>query len=136
METEKDARKYGAGRDDATTAIVARLRQQLEREQQRNEMERQRLLRCARSVHEVARRFPAVRQLYLFGSVLIPERFCFETSDVDVGIVGRLGVEFFELGVALDRHFDRTVELVDIDPTTPLGQLILAQGVCIYDADE
>ncbi|MDW8238335.1 MAG: nucleotidyltransferase domain-containing protein [Acidobacteriota bacterium] len=136
MDSEKDRTQHVAFSDEATAAIVARLRRQREREQQRNETERQRLLRCARSVHEVARQFPAVRQLYLFGSVLIPERFCFETSDVDVGIAGRLGVEFFRLGAALDQHFDRTVELVDIDPTTPLGQWILAQGVCIYDADK
>jgi predicted nucleotidyltransferase len=135
MEIGKDIKQHTAVSDEAMTAIVRRLRRQLEREQQRNEAERQRLLGCAQSVKDVAQRFSAVRQLYLFGSVLMPERFSFETSDVDVGIVGHLGVEFFKFGAALDRHFDRTVELVDIDPATSFGQLILAQGVCIYDAD-
>ncbi|MBI3949197.1 MAG: nucleotidyltransferase domain-containing protein [Acidobacteria bacterium] len=120
--------------DQALDAIAARLQRQLEHERQRDEAERQRILERARIVGEVAQRFSGVRRLYLFGSVLVPGQFYFETSDVDVGVVGTLGVEFFKLGAALDQHFDRTVDLIDIDPTTPFGQLILTRGVCIYDA--
>ncbi|HXF05131.1 MAG TPA: nucleotidyltransferase domain-containing protein [Blastocatellia bacterium] len=76
----------------------------------------------------VAQSFPGIRQLYLFGSVLMPGRFSHETSDVDIGLLGSMGVEFFTLGAALDRHFDRTVDLVEIDRAAPLGQWILAHG--------
>lgn len=122
--------------DPMLEAIARRLRRRIERLRQRDEAERQRVLERARTVSSVAQSFPGIRQLYLFGSVLMPGRFSFETSDVDIGLLGSLGVEFFTLGAALDRHFDRTVDLVEIDRATPLGQWILTQGVCIYDAQQ
>lgn len=122
--------------DPMLDAIARRLRRQIERQRQRDEAERQRVLERARTVAIVAQSFPGIRQLYLFGSVLTPGRFSFETSDVDIGLMGSLGIEFFRLGAALDQHFDRTVDLVEIDRATPLGRWILTHGVCIYDAQQ
>lgn len=75
---------------EETTAIAAReyhTRRQKERRAQREALRQERLTVLRQAIRRRAPRYPAIGAVYLFGSVLQPNRFT-SGSDVDVAVEG------------------------------------------------
>jgi predicted nucleotidyltransferase len=115
-------------------ASQARLRSRQERQFRVREERRLAALKALRSaVHSVLPRFPGVRRVYLFGSVLRPGALR-STSDVDVAIEGGLGAEEY---FALWRELEQAapgwlIDLVDLGRDVHFADLVRERGELIY----
>lgn len=104
-----------------------------ERETQRyaqREAERQRWLQRVReTVSHLARRYPEVRRVYLFGSLVQPGRFGFD-SDIDVAVeCDTLEIEsvFWR---ALERELERDVDVRSL--TGAVAEIVTDKGEQVY----
>ncbi len=109
----------------------------LARQHDQAERARSAALAAARAaIMQAAPRYPTVRRVYLFGSVLTPGQFR-PDSDIDVGVEGDLGVEgFFGLWRAIE---DETpgwqVDLVELDRARiPFADRVRLEGELVYAA--
>jgi predicted nucleotidyltransferase len=115
-------------------ASRARLRSRQERQFRAREERRLAALKALRSAaHSVLPRFPGVRCVYLFGSVLRPGALR-STSDVDVAIEGGLDAEEY---FALWRELERAapgwlIDLVDLDQDLHFADIVRERGELIY----
>jgi predicted nucleotidyltransferase len=72
-------------------------------------------LKLAEKAAEFLREKYAVRQVYLFGSLLEPERF-HSRSDIDLAVTGLPEKFFYQaVGEVLEMTDDFTVDIIDLD---------------------
>ena len=88
------------------------------------------------AIHAVLPSFPAVRRVYLFGSVLRSGAMR-AVSDVDVAVEGELSAEeYFALWRELERAAPGwAIDLVEIERTPRLAARIRETGELIYERD-
>jgi predicted nucleotidyltransferase len=108
----------------------ARLKRQLEK----RERTRQQALRAVwETAPAIISSWQSVRRAYLFGSVTRLGAF-HEASDVDIAVEGITAQEYFALWQALERALpDWAIDVRDITPASPFGDLIRKTGVLIYE---
>lgn len=115
------------------TALEVRqfhIRREEVRRRQREEMRRQRYQRVRMAVEQIAPAHPAIRAVYLFGSLVQPGRFTLH-SDVDVAVDCD--------DPAAESRFWRALETAlqsDVDLRPRRGAVawaVAAQGECIYE---
>ena len=67
------------------------------------------------------------REVYIFGSVASGRTH--EDSDVDLAVAGLPPERFFSTMARLENLFDRSVDLVDLDDTTPFTEYLRKKGI-------
>ncbi|HEY0513357.1 MAG TPA: nucleotidyltransferase domain-containing protein [Thermoanaerobaculia bacterium] len=67
------------------------------------------------------------REVYVFGSVASGRTR--EGSDVDLAVAGLPPERFFSTMARLENLFDRSVDLVDLDDTTPFTEYLRKKGM-------
>lgn len=121
--------------EKSAAALDARLAEK----RARLEARRERALAAIRpALRAVGPRFPSVRRLYLFGSVLIPGAFRSD-SDIDIGVDGDVNGEAF---LALWREIDNAApgwetDLVELDRArVHFAERVREEGELVYQAEE
>ena len=120
------------------TACRASLRSRQERQYQARE--RRRLaarLAVIAAVRSVLPRFPSVRRVYLFGSVLRPGGMR-SVSDVDLAVEGDLAAEdYFALWRELERAAGEwPLDVVDLDRHARFAARVRAAGELVYECPD
>ena len=67
------------------------------------------------------------REVYVFGSVVAGRAH--EDSDVDLAVAGLPPERFFSTMARLENLFDRSVDLVDLDDTSPFTDYLRKKGI-------
>jgi uncharacterized protein len=67
------------------------------------------------------------REVYVFGSVAAGRAH--EDSDVDLAVAGLPPERFFATMARLENLFDRAVDLVDLDDTSPFTDYLRNKGI-------
>ena len=115
---------------EAYDAARCYYRQREARRREQRESERRAWLERAReAILRLAPRYPQVRQVYLFGSLLQPGRFR-PDSDIDVAVA----CDALETESAFWRALERALERdVDLRPLTgAVAEAVTAGGVQVY----
>jgi predicted nucleotidyltransferase len=94
--------------------------------------QRQQLLERIERISEPANQFPTIQRVWVFGSLLQPERF-HPSSDVDIAVEPPHTPELFRFAAALERWLGWPCDVVPLQPGTSLGKLVQQTGQCIYD---
>ena len=76
-----------------------------------------------------AREF-GVKTVWLFGSALEDES---TARDIDLAVEGIDRRAFFRFYAKLDSAFEKPVDLVDLDQGPPIGHIVRARGVRVYE---
>ncbi len=88
----------------------------------------------AKSMAQVLGKEFGARKVYLFGSLLHPERFR-EDSDIDLGVEGVAPRSFLRAECRLEELTDFPFDLVDIHEASPsLVNVIQSEGEVLYEA--
>ena len=107
-------------------------RREAERLAQREELRQARLADTRAAIRQLAPTYPAIRAVYLFGSIMQSGRFT-PQSDIDVAIACD--------DVAVESHFWRALEEalewnVDVRPFQhPITQAVNAYGETVYERE-
>jgi predicted nucleotidyltransferase len=116
-------------------ACRASLHAREQRQQAEREARRAAALAAARqAVAQAAPQFPAVRRVYLFGSVVQPGAMR-QCSDIDVAVEHRLSAEdYFGFWRALERAAPgRAFDLAELEGDTPFAAGVRHSGVVVYE---
>lgn len=85
------------------------------------------------AVAHVAGRFPAVKRIFLFGSVTRPNAFRAD-SDVDVGVEGANAADYFAIWRAIEEAAPGwTIDVRDMDESPEFARRVRATGKLIYE---
>lgn len=79
---------------------------------------------------ELAKQFK-VTKLVQFGSSVQSFEKCY---DIDFACDGLYDNNFFQFGISLEKLFNKPVDLVPLEPADKFIELILKQGLVLYDA--
>jgi predicted nucleotidyltransferase len=71
-----------------------------------------------------------VKAVWLFGSALEDES---SARDIDLAVEGIDRRAFFRFYAKLDSAFEKPVDLVDLDDGPPIGYIVRARGVRVYE---
>lgn len=115
-------------------ACRAHLQARQKQQHRARERRREAALKAMRAaIHAVSPRFPGVRRVYLFGSVLRPGVWR-SSSDTDVAVEGRLNAqEYFAFWRELEQAApDWLVDLVELDRDLRFATLVRERGELIY----
>ena len=121
------------------TIDIAAARRNLQARAERERAEREaRRAAAERAVAEAVRRavadFPAVRRVYLFGSVTRENAFRAD-SDVDVAIEGLGGADYFPVWKAIeDAAPEWVIDVRDITQPSDFADRIRERGKLIYES--
>jgi predicted nucleotidyltransferase len=84
----------------------------------------------------LVQRWPTIRRVYLFGSVIQPGAF-HEKSDVDVAIEGATGEAYFgfwrELDEAVPQFF---IDVREIDAPSSFADEVRRSGILVYERED
>lgn len=97
-----------------------------------NEKRRQQALVEAKRVAGKISQHAGVRKLVLFGSTLLPGRFC-ERSDIDLGVWGLEPGEYFRVLAQIERECSFPVDLIPAEDARPAVQRNIERGEVLYE---
>lgn len=77
-----------------------------------------------------------VKDVYLFGSVIIPDKSFSVDSDIDMGVSGLPAEEFYKVWREIESLSEFRIDLIDLDHCSPEFRMkVLAEGMR-YRTDE
>ncbi|MBI3950814.1 MAG: nucleotidyltransferase domain-containing protein [Acidobacteria bacterium] len=118
--------------DQDISGYARSLKRRAARARKHLEAERHRRLKRIEEIEELAEHFPTIQRVWLFGSLLQPERF-HAGSDVDVAVEPPNTPELFKFAAALEQWLDCSCDVVPLQPETSLGEFVQRMGQCIYE---
>ena len=80
---------------------------------------------------ESARRYN-VKRIMLFGSMLERQT----ANDIDLGVSGLKGRDFFKFHADLDGRLSRRLDLIDLDEHSPFVDFVEKTGEQLYDSHQ
>ncbi len=128
--------------DELTPQAIAAYRrnfqQRLQARCQAAEARRSRAKKAvSRAIAALMPGYPAVKRVYLFGSIVKPGRFNETTSDIDIGIEGATMALCFDIWRDLEQALpDWAMDVRPLPPQDPFTERIRQKGELVYERQD